>query len=134
MPGPNFQPLAVITPSTGVVTVSTANTARDGTGTLTPLYTAGTSGATIARVRCIHQGAISVASTAMVCRLWLTSGATTVMIDEVALASATPSASAIGATATFSKTNLVLKGGDILKVTISVSESVGFCADQGGDY
>lgn len=134
MPGPNFQPLAVITPSTGVVTVSTANTARDGSGTLTTLYTAGASGATIARVRCMHQGAITVASTAMVCRLWLTSGATTVLVDEVALPSATPSASVVGAVATFSKTNLVLKAGDILKVTTSVSETVSFCADQGGDY
>lgn len=135
MPVANTAPLAVGTINDGVVIVSAANTNRDGTtGAYTTLYTAGANGAIINRVRASHAGAISVASTAMVLRLWHTSGATTVLIDEVALPSVTPTASVIGSTATFSKTNITMKAADILKVTISVAEAVHFCADQGGDY
>ena len=135
MPVANTIPLAVGTPNTGVVVINTANTNRDGTtGAYTTLYTAGSNGAVINRVRVQHMGASGVASTAMLARLWHTSGATTALIDEVALASVTPSTSVVGATATFSKTNIQLKAGDILKVTITVAESVGFVADQGGDF
>ena len=134
MPGANTIPLAVGTVNDGVVSVSAANANRDGTGTLTTLYTAGTAGALINRIRANHAGAVTVASTAMVLRLWRTSGATTVLEDEVAMATATPTTAVVGATATFSKTNITLKAGDILKVSQSVAEAVNYCADQGGDY
>lgn len=116
------------------VVVSVANTLRDGTGTLTALATAGTNGGLFFRVRATHMGAITVASTAMVVRLWVTSGANKVMIDEAALTSVTPTASVPGSTVTFSKTNISLKAGEVLSVTTSVSEAVGFVADGGGDF
>ncbi len=138
MPVASTVPLAVGTPKAGCVVISSANTNRDGTtGAYTTLYTAGTSGAIVNRVKVVHMGAITVASTAMVARLWRTvsvPGAATVLEDEVALTAVTPTSAVVGATATFSKTNIVLAPGEILKGTISIGEAVGFIVDQGGDY
>ena len=135
MPVPNTAPLAVVTVNGGIVVLAAANANRDGTtGAYPTLFTAGTSGALINRIRAQHAGAVSVASTAMVLRLWLTSGATTTLVDEVAMVAATPTASVIGGTATFGKTNITMKAGDILKVSQTVAEAVHYVADQGGDY
>lgn len=136
MPGPNFQPLAVITPQTASIVVALLQALRDGTGATTLFTSPATgSGSVIGRIKVTHQGAIGAASTAMVCRLYLTSGGVTTMIDEIALPSATPTAAGVlGASAYFTRTNIVLKAGDVLKVSQSVSESVGYSADQAGDY
>ena len=134
MPVSNTQPLYVGTQNTGVVVLAAANANRDGTtGAYTTLYTAGANGAQINRVAVQSHAAVG-ANTPMVCRLWITSGATTVMIDEVALTAITSSTTAVGAKAAFTKTGIQLKAGDILKVTQTVAESVGYLADQGGDY
>lgn len=130
----NVAAVATINGTSVPVVVSVANTLRDGTGTITALLTAGANGAIVARVRARHMGAITVASTAMVVRLWVTSGATKVMIDEVALPTATPTVAVIGTAVTFPLGNYTLKAGEILGVTTSISEAVGFVADQGGDY
>ncbi len=134
MPVSNTTPLYVGTQSTGLVVLAAANANRDGTtGAYSTLYTAGANGAQINRVAFRSMAAVG-ASTAMVCRLWLTSGATTVLIDEVAMATATSSTTAVGAFGAFTKTNIQMKAADILKVTQTVAESVGYLADQGGDY
>lgn len=130
----NVMAVGVSNGTAAPIVVSVANTLRDGTGTLSALATAGAQGALFARVRATHMGAITVASTAMVVRLWVTSGANKVMIDEAALPSVTPTASVPGSTVTFSKTNISLKAGEVLSVTTSVSEAVGFVPDQGGDF
>lgn len=141
MPQANTAPLAVGTIKSGQVVVAAANANRNGTGTLATdifaLYTAGTSGAVIARVRATHQGANAVASTAMSCRLYrVNSGATVkTLISEVLLPSATPTAGTVlGATATFPVTNITLASGEALWVSQSAAESVAYDADQGGDY
>ena len=130
----NVMAVGVSNGTAAPVVVSVANTLRDGTGTLTALATAGTQGALFARVRATHHGVIGTPSTAMVVRLWVTSGAVKVMLDEQTLPSVTPTASVPGATVTFVKTNISLKSGEVLSVTTSVSEAVGFVADQGGDF
>lgn len=135
MAAPNTAPIYVFTPNVGLVVLATANANRDGTtGAYTTLYTAGAQGATINRVTFRSMAAVG-ASTAMVCRLWWTSGATTVLVDETALATATSSTTAVGGFGSFTlKTGIQMKAGDILKVTQTVAESVGYCADQGGDF
>ena len=130
----NVAAVGVINGTFVPVVVSVANTLRDGTGTLTPLGTAGPNGALLNRVQVQHMGAIGAASAALIARLWRTSGATKVLESEVALPIVTPTVSVPGASAVFPKTNISLKAGEILSATISVSEAVGFIPDQGGDY
>lgn len=134
----NTNPIAVGSPKAGCLVLSAANTNRDGTtGAYSTLFTAGSNGAMINRVRVIHMGAVTVASTAMVCRLWRTvtvPGAANVLEDEVALPSVTPTNSVVGSVVAFSKTNIQLAPGEILKVSQSIAESVGYVADQGGDF
>lgn len=137
MPTPNVQPLAVGTVGYTITTstVSAANTNRDGTtGTYVTFLTAGSAGALVPRITATHMGASGVASTAMVLRLWRVVGATTILESEVALPSATPNTTTIGATVSFPKTNIMLKAGEVLKLTQTVAETVGYIADQGGDY
>lgn len=114
--------------------LSTANALRDGTGTLTLLYTAGANGALINRVSAVSGVAAAAVSTAQVLRLWRTSGAVKVLESEVVLPSATPNTAVIGSAVTFPKTNITLKAGDLLSVTQTVGEAVHYSADQGGDY
>lgn len=132
MANPNTVPIAIGSVNNANVRVSTANTARDGTGTLTTLFTAGAQGSLVSRITVINTAALG-ASTASVARLWRTSGATTTLEDEVALPTATTSATVVGTKVTFGKTDIYLEGADILKVTISVSEAHDFEA-EGGDF
>jgi hypothetical protein len=129
--------MAVVTLKNGQAVVSAANAARDGTGTLVTLYTAGTSGALIPRVMAAHQGAAGAASTAMSLRLFrVNSGATVkTLISEVLLPTATPAAgTALGSSVTFPKTNITLASGEALAVAQTAAESVAYDCDQGGDY
>lgn len=116
--------------------IATANLLRDGTGTISPLLTAGANGSVVPSVHVRHLGAVAVASSPMVARLWhrnLGAG-TWYLYDEVVLPAATPAtAGTAGSAVTFAKTNIALAATDTLGVTISVAESVGFSADI-GDY
>lgn len=114
--------------------LSTANALRDGTGTLTLLYTAGANGALINRVQAVSGVAAAATSTLQVLRLWRTQGAVKVLESEVLLPSATPGTAVIGSTVTFPKTNITLKAGELLSVSQTVAEAVHYSADQGGDY
>lgn len=116
------------------VVLALLNAARDGTGTLTLLYTAGANGAIINRVSAVSGVAAAATSTLQVLRLWRTSGATKVVESEVLLPSIAPNTAVLAAAVTFPKTNITLKAGELLSVTQTVSESVHYVADQGGDY
>ncbi len=133
MPVANNQPLAPATVRNDRVSHATANTMRDGTGTITALFAAGTSGSVVNRVSFVHGGAIGAASTAMVARLWATRSGTSRLIEEKALAAATPSASVIQSRYVFDTLDILLPSGDSLGITISVSEAVHFTA-EGGDF
>ena len=132
----NVAAVGVINGSTGCSPVigNTFNVNRDGSGTLTLLYTAGVSGALINRVTATSGVAAAATSTLQVLRLWRTNGAVKVLESEVLLPSATPNTAVLGASVTFPKTNITLKAGELLSVTQTVSEPVHFVADQGGDY
>jgi hypothetical protein len=80
---PNF----TSTPRCAVVNFATANTGRDGTGTIATLWTAGASGSRIDRVT-IH-GAGS--TTAGMVRLWLHDGSNARLIREVPVLAITAS-------------------------------------------
>lgn len=134
--GPNIHPIAPLTPKRTSVSLATANTARDGTGTITTVVaTAGSNGAVVPSVRARTGVAAGATSTAMVCRLWhqLGGSGSFFLIDEIALTAVSPTGTAAVAATPFNLTNIALAASDKLLVTQSVAEAVYYTADQ-GDY
>jgi hypothetical protein len=130
MPVPNTSPLHLTNPQPFQAIVNAANTLRDGTGTLVPLVTAlaaGNGGAVLS-LRATHAGAVTVASTAMVVRLWHVRGSVARLIRELALPSATPTtAGVLGSTVALAAADLPeLLAGDSISATCSVAEAVHF--------
>jgi hypothetical protein len=82
-------------PRVSGVTISTANTNRDGTGTLGTVITAGTNGTRIDRIR----AQAIVTTTAGRVRLFLYDGSNYYALEELAIAAATVSATVSGAVA-----------------------------------
>lgn len=142
MAAPNIHPIAPGSVRRVSTSHATANLLRDGTGTITPLLTAGDNGSVVPSIRVRSIEAVG-ASTPNIARLWhRNAGAGTwYLIDEVALPTATPSQTVVGAAVAFNLTNIVLGGkvpgsaglADTLGITIGVSAAVAFSADV-GDY
>jgi hypothetical protein len=82
-------------PRVSGVTIGTANTNRDGTGTLGTVITAGTNGTRIDRIR----AQAIVTTTAGRVRLFLYDGSNYYALEELPIAAATVSATVSGATA-----------------------------------
>lgn len=82
-------PAFAATPRCAVGQVATANTNRDGTGTVATIFTAGASGSRIERVRIVA----AVATTAGVVRLFIHDGTNFRLFDEVLVSAITPSTS-----------------------------------------
>jgi hypothetical protein len=82
-------------PRVSGVTITTANTNRDGTGTLGTVITAGTDGTRIDRIR----AQAIVTTTAGRVRLFLYDGSAYYALEELPIAAATVSATVSGATA-----------------------------------
>ncbi len=137
----NVNPLFVLTPNTGFARVTAANLAADGSGSLSDLFSAGSNGSLIWRLRWFNSQASAAASSNMVIRFFLTDsgGANPRLIYEVALAGATRSTTAVGAfgTLTWPGTGLFIASGQHLKVVQSVyagvQDQMDFIA-EGGDY
>lgn len=117
-----------------------ANTARDGSGTITELYTAPTLGAMITKIRFISAQASAGVSSAMVGRVFIsdTNGTNWRLYDEVALATVTPSGTVVGQKADITYVDgLQLQGGQKIGVTKSVHAGAGDQYDvfaHGGEY
>jgi hypothetical protein len=88
---PNF----ASTPVAGLAQISTANTNRDGTGTLGTVVTAGASGSRIEEIVIEATGT----TTAGIVRLFLNDGTNTRLWREVAVTAATPSGTVLAFTA-----------------------------------
>ena len=85
-------PAFAATPRRSSIAISTANTARDGTGTIPTVFTAGASGSRIERIRIMGVGTV----TAGIVRLFLHDGSTFTLFDEILVAATTPSGTVIG--------------------------------------
>lgn len=83
----NTEPVFALTPRVGLAQVSTANTNRDGTGTIEVVLTAGENGS---RVDVITIKAV-VTTTAGMIRLFINDGTNTRLWKEVSVSAATPS-------------------------------------------
>lgn len=123
----NFKPIFTLTPNCPVVAVAAANTARDGSGTLVTLFTAGASGSRVESITFRSAQATAAASSAMIGAVYLTDtgGINPRLIDEVVIATATPSTTAAGAYSTITFTDgLIIPSGCLIKVTQSVYAGV----------
>jgi hypothetical protein len=136
----NTTPIFVGTPRTETAELTAANTARDGSGTLATLFTAGTSGSRVDFVTFNSAQATPAASSAMVGRVFVTntSGLNPVLLSEIALPTITASNTVIGQTQTiFYSNGLLLDSGQQLRVAISVYAGVQDkfqVIARGGDY
>ena len=98
------EPAFAVTPRITAVNVATANTNRDGTGTVATLITGASTGTRVAEIVCQAR----VTTTAGMVRIFLHDGTTFYFFDEVAIAAATVSASVKGTRVSTTYANLVL--------------------------
>jgi hypothetical protein len=99
-----LEPAFAVTPRIGAVNVATANTNRDGTGTVATLITGAATGTRIAEI--VVQARVT--TTAGMVRIFLYDGTTYRFFDEVAIAAATVSATVKGTRVSTLYSNLVL--------------------------
>ena len=78
----------VATPNIGISQISTANTNRDGTGTIATVFTAGANGS---RIDAINLKAVDITTAGMV-RLYVSDGSNIRLLSEVPVVAVTPSA------------------------------------------
>jgi hypothetical protein len=126
-------PQFITTAKIGAVTVSVANTARDGTGTIATVFTAGSSGSKINEIvlKATGDPADSVVT------LFLHDGSTYFLFDEVDLgdpAAASTTVASYRVSRTYS--NLVLPSGWSLRAAITVALTAGVinAIALGGDF
>ena len=134
----NTAPIFSLTPVTqwGSTAITTANTAKDGTGTVLLVYTAGTNGSYVQRVRFRPSGT----SVQTVARLFINNGSTNdtaannILFDEITLSAITLSETA--AQPSFEiPMNFALPAGYVLNITIGTSVAAGWYVSAiGGDY
>ena len=136
----NTVPIFLIKPRLESCRIAAANTARDGSGTLVALWTAGTNGSRIDYIIFTNATSAIGAAAAKVWRIFVsdTSGLNPRLVNEQSIAAVTSSATAQGQTSTVTMTNgRMLQSGQILYVTQSVYGSSVDQTDvfaQGGDY
>jgi hypothetical protein len=133
-------PIFVQVPNVGQARPGAANTASDGSGVLTTLFTAGSNGSRVDYITIVNSQATAAASSAMSCKIFVTdiSGANPRLRSEVLLAAATRSNTVVGASGTITfPGGLLLKSGQLLKCVQTVyagaQDLVDFTA-HGGDY
>lgn len=97
-------PAFAVTPRIASVNVATANTNRDGTGTVATLITGASTGTRIAEIVCQAK----VTTTAGMVRIFLYDGSTYYFFDEVSIAAATVSGTVKGTRVSTLYNNLVL--------------------------
>jgi hypothetical protein len=111
----------------GFARLTAGNASMDGSGTLTTILTGGADGYMPVKVVFTAAPLTAAASTNKKGRVYITdaAGTTTRLLGEVNIANATPSASAIGATATYTfPDGFILPAGYMIKVDISIYSGV----------
>lgn len=130
MASPNIAPRFVELGVIGAASIATANTNRDGTGTIGTVLTAGTQGTLVELVRVVAAGA----TTAGVVRLFLHDGANYYLYEEILVTAITPSTTTAVYEAEFVPTkSLVLPTGWSLRASTHNAETFKVIA-TGGNY
>lgn len=125
-------PIFTDTPHIGCVAISTANTARDGSGTVGTVFTAGASGSRITRIKV----KATVTTTAGMVRLYIHDGANYFLFKEINVTALTPSATVAAflyEIALFGEAAIVLPTGYSLRASTHNAENFNVIA-EGGDY
>lgn len=129
----NTSPIFLLTPNNGIASVSTANTARDGTGTIATIFTAGANGSRVEEivVKATGDPADSVVT------VFLYDGSTYHLFDEFDIGDpAAASATVAGYREARTYRNLMLASGWSIRAAITVALTAGvmkvIC--HGGDY
>jgi len=139
----NTDPIFSLTPNLPTATIAAANTARDGSGTLVTLFTAGANGSRLDAIKFISAQATAATSSNMVVRVFITdtAGANPRLFIEGAMTGLTASSTVIGSVVIFDFINgvtqanavlltngiyggLILASGQLIKVTQSVYAGV----------
>lgn len=118
------------TPRTAVAQVSTANTARDGTGTLATVFTAGASGS---RIDDLTIAAVATTTAGMV-RLFLHDGTNARLWKEIAVSAITPSATVPVFSSSLSNQALILQSGWSLRASTHNAETFNVLVTRAGDF
>lgn len=133
----NTSPIFPLTANAGAVaTLTTANTAKDGTGTVSTIYTAGVNGSFVDKITAIPIGT----NVASVLRLFLNNGSTNATpANNELIAEATLAASTISEVAAQAPVVISLKraipAGYKLNVVIGTAVAAGVTVTaHGGDY
>ena len=133
----NTVPIFPLTPLVGWKTLTSANTATDGTGTANTLVTAGANGARIDRVRCVPAGS----NVATVLRLFVNNGSTNAtpanntLLMEIALPATSASPTVPNGQAIDIPLGIALPAGYKLNAVIATAVSAGWhVTAEGGDY
>jgi hypothetical protein len=130
MPTPNQAPRFIEDGKIWAAEISTANTNRDGTGTVVTIVTAAAQGSRVDLVRVVAEGT----TTAGVVRLFLHDGSTFFLIKELVIDAVTPSTTTEVETAEWVPTDyLVLPTSWTLRASTHNAETFNVFA-QGGDY
>ena len=126
----NTQPIFTLTPRADVAQVTTANTARDGSGTPVTICTAGANGTRIDLVRICATGT----TTAGVVRLFIHNGTSAFLYDEILVSAITPSTTVAVFEADYRPAEpIVLPTGYSLRATTHNTETFNILV-HGGDY
>lgn len=127
------RPIFSATPRLGFGAVSTANTNRDGTGTIVDIFTAGASGARVDEI--VVQATGDPADS--IVTLFIDQGSGYKLFDEIDIGSpAAASTTVAGYRLSEVYDNLVLEGGDKIGAAITVALTAGVINVwiHGGDY
>jgi hypothetical protein len=128
----NTTPIFTLTANVGCVAISTANTNRDGTGTIGTVLTAGSYGTRITRITI----QATVTTTAGMVRLYIYTGSTYYLWREQPIAAVTPSATVKAENYTINllgEEALVLPSGYSLRASTEKAENFNIIA-EGGDF
>lgn len=129
----NTVPIFIATPKAPAVRVSTANTNRDGSGTLGTLFTAGADGAFFKGFRWQAEGT----TTAGVIRLYIQAAGAgnNELKAEFLVAAATASVTVAAVSGEwYPPAGIVLGAGDIVKVSTHIGEAFSCWLESGGNY
>lgn len=118
------------TPRAALGQVSTANTNRDGTGTLATIFTAGSTGSRVDDIVIVATGT----TTAGMVRLFLHDGTNARLWQEVPVSAVTPSGTVAAWTQTLSNLALVLPSGWSLRASTHNAETFNILVDRAGDF
>lgn len=122
-------PIFTATPKIGMAAISTANTNRDGTGTLGTVITGATNGTKVFEVVICASGTV----TAGVVRLFIDNGTNTRLIEEILITATTPGTTTAVARYVRTFNNLVLPNAYVLKASTHNAEGFNVIA-YAGDF